>query len=192
MISGFSWDKMQKGELMPADYKMISDAWEQFDETWGDYWIEMPPQDERTVADLVRRADQVGAGSIYISQFAYIESAKDYRNEFDKFKSIAIDLKRAATKQGSERPIYVEAQYNRGGDTMEELEDFNGSKVGLTDMIVQSADILMGIFQSKDLRDSQQIEMGILESRNTDKAAWYIHSEYRSHTEIKLVNGSRH
>lgn len=192
MISGFSWDKMQRGELMSADYAMIDQAWEQFNEMYGDYWIEQPEYDSRTVADIFLRADHLGAKSVFVSQFKYIEPHKEYRNEFDKYASIAMDLKRYATRPGSERPVYIEAQYNRGADSMSELEDFDPSKVGLTDMIAQSADILLGIFQNKDLRDSQQLELGILESRNTDKAAWYVHYEYKTHTELGLVSGSQH
>lgn len=192
MISGFSWDKMQRGELMPADYRLIEDAWDQFNDVYGDYWIEQPAYDERTVYDIFAKADALEAETVFVSQFKYIEPMKQYRNEFDKYASIAMDLKMAATTPGKERPVYVEAQYNRGGDTMSELEDFDPSKVGLTDMIAQSADILLGIFQSKDLRASQQIEIGILESRNTDKAAWYVQSEYRQFTEIRMVAGSQH
>jgi hypothetical protein len=81
----------------------------------------------------------------------------------------------------------VEAQFNRGGDTMEELEDFTGSKVGLTDMIPQSADTLYGIFESKDLRANKQMEFGILEARNHGKASWYISTELDAKTEFKVV-----
>ena len=103
-----------------------------------------------------------------------------------------MELKQAATRPGHERPIIVEAQFNRGGDSMEELEDFDASKVGLTDMIPQSADILFGIFENKDMRLNQISEYGILESRNTNKAAWFIETELITRTDISMQAGSQH
>jgi DnaB-like helicase C terminal domain len=188
LISGFAWDKMQRGDLMPADYKLFDESWAKFD-AMGEYWIEMPPLDERTVSSFLLKADKVGAESILLSQFKYIKGTKEfYGNEHSEYAEIAVDLKRAATRPGSERPFYVEAQFNRGGDTMEEIGDFNAGKVGLTDMIPQSADILFGLFSNKDLRENQQTEFGILDSRNTDKTAWYMFSEFRKYTEINLLN----
>ncbi len=189
IISGLSWDRMQRGDLMPADYKLIGEAWEKFNAMSGEYWFEMPGLDERSVSQLMLKADKVGAESLLISQFKYIKGTKEfYPNDHSEYAEVAVDLKRAATRPGQERPIYVEAQFNRGGDTMEEIGDFNAGKVGLTDMIPQSADILFGLFSNKDLRDNQQTEFGILDSRNTDKTAWYMFSEFRSHTEISLLN----
>lgn len=192
MISGIPWDKMQRGALMSSDYGQIEQAWEDFNK-WGKYYIEMPPLDERTVPALMLKADKVDAGPIHISQFKYINGTKDwYPNDFTMHAEVAIDLKRAAIRPGKERPIIIEAQFNRGGDSMEELEDFDAGKVGLTDMIPQSADMLLGIFQSKEMRASNQIEVGILDSRNTGKSAWYCQYEYINYTELKMLKDSQH
>lgn len=191
MLSGVSWDAAQKGQLMPTDWKKIDKAWDTFSE--HKFWIEMPTLDERTVNHFVMKADKVGAGPILISQFKYIKGTKDfYRNEHEEKAEVAVDLKRAAIRPDNERPIIVEAQFNRGGDSMEELEDFDGSKVGLTDMIPQAADTLYGIFQNKDMRANNTLEFGILEARNHGKAAWYIETQYINSTYIKLQLGSQH
>jgi hypothetical protein len=200
MLSGVSWDNAQKGALMPQDYKKFHQAWEQFNDeceaaagTPNAYWIEQPNLDERTVPSLIMKADKVGAEAVMISQFRYIDGLKDfYRSDHEKHAEIALSLKQACTRPGSERPFYVEAQFNRGGDSMEELEDFDAGKVGLTDMIPQSADILLGLFRSKDLRANQQTEFGIIQSRNTDQGAWYIKSEFRTGTKLELLSGSKH
>lgn len=193
MLSGVPWDRAQKGALMPSDYKDFERAWAEFDSKVAGYFIEAPAFDERTVPSLVLKADKLGAESILISQFKYVNGSKDYyRNPYDESAEVAVALKQACTRPGAERPFFVEAQFNRGGDSMEELEDFDASKVGLTDMIPQSADILFGLFQSKDLRASGQLEYGIIESRNTDKAAWYLRTEFKTTTELELVKGSQH
>lgn len=132
----------------------------------------MPPVEERTVPNFLLMADKVGAESIFISQFKYIKGLRDfYRAEHEEAAEIAIDLKRAASRPGSERPLIIEAQFNRGGDSMADLEDFDASKVGLTDMIPQSADVLYGLFENKDLRSNNLSQFGILEARNHDKGA---------------------
>jgi replicative DNA helicase len=191
MLSGVPWDLAQKGQLMPQHYRSFDQAWADFDK--HKYFVEQPGMDERTIPILLNKAEKLGAESILISQFKYLKGTKDwYRNETDQHAEIAIDLKGAATRAGQERPFIVEAQFNRGGDTMEELEDFDGSKVGLTDMIGQACDTLYGLFQNKDMRQNNTLEFGILEARNHDRAAWYIESEYQSRTEIRLQAGSQH
>jgi hypothetical protein len=187
ILSGYSWDLAQRGIFTAKDYKMIDKAWEEFSQ--HKFAIEMPPMDERTVPALVSKADKVGAEAIIISQFKYIKGVKDfYRSETEEKAEVAIDLKQAAVRPGAERPFYVEAQFNRGGDSMEELEDFDGSKVGLTDMIGQAADTLYGIFQNKDLRANNTLEFGILTARNHGKASWYIQTELVNKTEFKVAS----
>ncbi len=185
MLSGVSWNDAQKGQLMPADWKKIKTAFEEFKQY--KYWLEMPPVDERTVPGLLLKADKVGAEAIFISQFHYVKGLKDfYRAAHEESAEVAVDLKRAASRPGAERPVIIEAQFNRGGDSMEDLEDFDASKVGLTDMIPQSADVLYGLFENKDLRSNNLSQFGILEARNHDKAAWTIYSDLINKTEFKL------
>ena len=185
MISGVSWNDAQKGQLMPADWKKINQGFAEFDQY--KFFLEMPPVDERTVPGLLLKADKVGAESIFISQFHYVKGLKDfYRAAHEESAEVAVDLKRAASRPGAERPIIIEAQFNRGGDSMEDLEDFDASKVGLTDMIPQSADVLYGLFENKDLRSNNLTQFGILEARNHDKGAWTIYSDLINKTEFKL------
>jgi replicative DNA helicase len=192
MLSGFPWDAAQKGQIMKNDWKLLENAWDKFSAD-NDFRIECPPLDERTVAHIVNKADREGAKSLIISQFKYIDGTQSfYRSEHEKHAEIAVDLKRAAARPGFERPIIVEAQFNRGGDNMEELEDFDASKVGLTDMIPQSADTIYGLFQNKDMRQNNTTEFGILLARNHGRAAWFVEQEFVQRTELRLQPGSQH
>ena len=191
MLSGYPWDKAQKGDFDSKAYKLLEKAWDEFSQ--HEFTIEMPPLDERTVPSLVAKADKYGAESVIISQFKDIVGLKDwYRSKHEEHAEVALDLKRAATRPGAERPFIVEAQFNRGGDSMEELEDFDAGKVGLTDMIPQTADSLFGLFQDRNMRSNGVIEYGILDARSHGKAAWYIEAEFISRTELRLQPGSRH
>jgi replicative DNA helicase len=190
-LSGFPWDQAQKGNFAKKDYELLNSAWSDFSK--HEWTLEMPNLDERTIPALMIKADKADAGSVLISQFKYLKGLKDwYPTETAEHAEIAVDLKRAAIRPGYERPFYVEAQFNRGGDSMEELEDFNASKVGLTDMIPQAADTLYGLFQNKDQRANNTVEFGILEARNHGKGAWYIETEYIASTKMRLITGSLH
>jgi hypothetical protein len=191
MLSGYPWDKIQRGDVEPGGYKMIERAWEQFNADSDGYWIDQPIDDERTVPAIFARAQKLGATSVLISQFRYIHGSKDfYRQEHEKYAEIAQQIKRYASSTGL--PVYVECQFNRGGDSMQDLLDFDASKVGLTDMIPQSADVLYGLFQNYELYQSGMTEFGILLARDHDRAAWHIQNEFKTTTSFELVEGSQH
>jgi len=188
MITGVPWDRMQKGEMMPADWKQFEDKLEEFRGAYDPkLFIVRPPIGERTVPSLLLQADKLEADSVILSQFKYIEPTRDYyKADHEKWGSIVIDLKLGATRSGSERPIYVETQLNREATSMTEMMDADLAQLGLTDMWGQACDLMFGLYQNKDMRASHLTEFGIIEARNSDKSSWYIHSEFKEKTELSL------
>jgi replicative DNA helicase len=187
MVTGVSWDKMQKGEMMPADWKALHDGWEEFRGAYDPrFYIARPAIGERTVPSLLLQADKLEADSIVISQFKYIEPTREYLQAHEKWGSIVVDLKLGAIRPGSERPIYVETQLNREATSMTEMMDADLAQLGLTDMWGQACDLMFGLYQNKDMRASHLTEFGIIEARNSDKNSWYIHSEFKERTELTL------
>lgn len=188
MLSGVPWNAAMRGELMPADWDRIRLAWSQFAAA-GNAFIIQPPPGERKVSDLLLLADKVQAENITVSQFRYLESQKDfYKSDNEKWASIVVDLKLAATQQGSERPWYIETQLNREGNNMSEMQDADLSVLGLTDMWGQACDIMFCLFQNRDLRASHLTEFGIIEARNSDKDSWLVHSEFKDTTELRITS----
>lgn len=185
LISGFPWDLAQRGELMPRDYDLLREAWQNF-RSLGSFYIARPNVGERNVPALLAQADKMSADSIIISQFKYIEPIGYYNQAWEKWDSIVKDLKLGATRQGSERPILVETQLNREAQSMTEMMDADLSFLGLTDMWGQACDIMFCLFQNNDMRQSQITEFGIIEARNSDKQSWHIHSEFRSTTSLRV------
>ena len=110
-----------------------------------------------------------------------------YKSDHEKWGSIVVDLKMAATKSGAERPWYVETQLNREASSMSEMQDADLSQLGLTDMWGQACDIMFCLYQNRDLRASGLTEFGIIEARNSDKNSWLVHSEFKKGTELKIV-----
>lgn len=98
-----------------------------------------------------------------------------------------MDLKAAAARPGKERPILVEAQVNREGDRLEDFSDMSLSQLGLTDRIGQVSDIVYALYQNKEMRENQQIQLGIIEARNSDKSSWYVRTELRKETYLEMI-----
>jgi replicative DNA helicase len=189
MLSGYPWDLAHRGIFDDRAWKQLKTAWEEFD-SLGEHWISRPPMDERTVPAMMLQADKLEADSVIISQFKYIQPVLQSYNRPDhqKYAEIVMDLKQAATTQGSERPLYVEAQFNREGESIEEFSDIGLGQLGLTDMMGQAADVVFALYQNKDMRAQQHTQFGIIEARNHDKHNWYVHSEFKNRTSIEMVH----
>jgi hypothetical protein len=189
MLSGYPWDLAQRGVIDSNGWKLLKNTWDNFN-SLGEHWIARPPFEERTVPSMQLQADKLGADSILISQFKWIMPSNNhylYRPDHEKWASIVMDLKLASSRPGSERPIYVEAQFNREGESIEEFTEIGLSQLGLTDAMGQVADIVFALYQNKDMRDQQQIQFGIIDSRNTDKNAWYVHTEFKKATRMEML-----
>jgi replicative DNA helicase len=189
MLSGYPWDLAQRGEIDTKGWKLLRESWEEF-AALGDHWISRPPIDERTVSAMILEADKIEADSILLSQFKYIQPTNPNlkRPDHEKYAELVMDLKLAATRPGSERPIYVEAQFNREGESIEEFTDIGLAQLGLTDMIGQAADVVFALYQNKEMRANQQTQFGIIEARNHDKKNWYVRSEFKSTTYMELMD----
>jgi hypothetical protein len=189
MLSGYPWDLAQRGHIDAKGWDLLEQSWNEFD-ALGPHWIARPPYDARTVPAMMLQADKLGAQSILISQFHYIQPINPYfynRPDHEKWKSIVFDLRDAAGRPGSERPIYVEAQLNREGDSIEEFSDMSLTQLGLTDALGQVSDIVFALYQNKDMRANQQIQFGIIEARDSDKKNWYVQSEFKQATYLEMI-----
>jgi len=188
MVSGYPWDKAQRGEFSSSkDWDMIEKTWLNFTEEYGKAFVIQPKADERSVSQLMLLAEKNDCDSIFISQLKYITPVKNYYNSHEQYAEIVIDLKNQAVKTGSERPIYVEAQFNREAQSVKELQDLDLAQLGLTDAIGQTADVVYSIVQSQDMYNSGVAEMGIVEARNHGKTSWMFQSEFKKNTYLKCL-----
>ena len=188
MVSGYPWDKAQRGEFSSSkDWDMIEKTWLNFTEEYGKAFVIQPKADERSVSQLMLLAEKNDCDSIFISQLKYITPVRNYHNSHEQYAEIVIDLKNQAVKTGSERPIYVEAQFNREAQSVKELQDLDLAQLGLTDAIGQTADVVYSIVQSQDMYNSGIAEMGIVEARNHGKTSWMFESEFKKNTYLKCL-----
>jgi replicative DNA helicase len=188
MVTGFPWDRAQRGDFgSKKEWEGIENKWKDFCDQYGSAIVVQPPSDERSVQQLMMQADKANADSIFISQLKYITPLKYHRSSHESYAEIVLDLKQEAVKTGKERPLYVEAQFNREAQNIQELQELDLAQLGLTDAIGQTADVVYSIVQTNDMYNSGQAEMGVVEARNHGKTSWMFQSEFKINTYLKCL-----
>jgi replicative DNA helicase len=182
MASGISWSAFKNRELMPSDMDMMTRNLQKANES-SEIQIIKPPRGERTVHSLKMIAKEHGADIIYIDQLKFIESTvrvkADMRHR--EVEYINEDLKDAC----SDFPIYLAAQFNREAAQLSEMADL--SKIGLSDSIGQTADVVLGLHQTDDMRQSRVLQLGVIEARSYNTNKWELMVELSQNSNFRIV-----
>lgn len=185
MASGMSWSAFKNRELMPSDMDLMTKKLSAINES-SEIQIIKPPRGERTVHALRQIAKEHGADVIYIDQLKFIESSvrvkADMRHR--EIEYINEDLKDAC----SDFPIYLAAQFNREAAQLSEMADL--SKIGLSDSIGQTADVILGLHQTEDMRQSRVLQLGIIEARSYGAAKWEVVVELSQNSNFRITGQS--
>jgi hypothetical protein len=168
MIANIPWWKYLRNCLSPDERQSMKELTEELEES-GSFEIVKPPPGERSIDDLVHQAQRVGAGVVFIDQLLYVEvdgrSLGDW-NETGRYFGV---LDRARN-YSDEIPICFAHQFNRtimGADSMPVVEQAKASNA-----IAETATQVLGIWASKEMRESHQFEIGTLASRNNNLRNW--------------------
>lgn len=182
MASGISWSGFRNRELMPMDMDLMVKNLERINES-SDIKIIKPPRGERTVHSLKMIAKEHGADIIYIDQLKFLESTVKVKADlrFREVEYINEDLKDAC----SDFPIYIAAQFNREAAKMSEMADL--SKIGLSDSIGQTADVVLGLHQTDDMRASRILQFGVIEARSYRAAKWEMIVELTQNSNFRVT-----
>ncbi len=161
--------------------KESSEVLEQF----GTYSIEKPRSGMRSVASLVQHARDAGADCIFVDQLQYVENHKGVAvgatNDTKDYFQVINDL-RDLTDEG---PIWVVHQFNRSimnSDAMPEMQQIKGSAA-----VEECATLALGLWASKEMRQSNLVQLGTLTSRNYGLKNWQIQVRMRTSTWIDLI-----
>lgn len=185
MASGISWSGFKNRELMPSDMDLMTRNLQRINES-SEIKIIKPPRGERTVHALKMIAKEHGAEIIYIDQLKFLESTVKVKADlrFREIEYINEDLKDAC----SEFPIYIAAQFNREAAKLSEMADL--SKIGLSDSIGQTADVVLGLHQSEDMRKSRVLEFGVIEARSYRAEKWEMIVELSQNSNFRITGRS--
>lgn len=183
LVSNVSWNRYSHGVLMPEEHKQIAEGMTQMQEEGGKLTMVHPAYGERNAPMMLESAKRSEANIMYLDQMSYMEMAGHQRwdKDYEKVKYICHELKRASDTI----PIYIAAQFNREAANLKEMGDL--SQIGLSDAIGQTADLLLGHYQSKEMRQSHMLEFGVVDSRNTPLASYYINVQLTDNCNFEFI-----
>lgn len=181
MRAGVSWSKFKHGLLSEADFALVEKAIEYVHSFDHKIHFMRPQAGNRNVPYLVNTAQEVGATVMYIDQLSWFDDAKDPDKNWLKIGRICEQLKDASLLF----PVYCLAQYSREAVGTEGIADL--SKIALSDMIGQTADLVMGLYASSEMIDQGVLHFGVVESRSFEHAAWEIKVGLSDNSNFKLI-----
>lgn len=184
MTADIPYWRYLKRMLTPEQMKRIEQATEYIDEG-GQFLIDKPNMGSRSVAQLAEKALDAGADCIFIDQLQYVENRKGVTvgaigSTADYFE-IVNDLRNYSDLI----PIFCVHQFNRSvmrADEMPEMQQAKGSSA-----IEEVATLGLGLWASKDMRNSNIVELGTLAARNYEHASWELSVSLSRNCAIEMV-----
>jgi hypothetical protein len=152
---------------------------------WGRFVIEKPKAGNRGVDELISRARDAGADSIFVDQLQYVENirgvavgatndTKDYFDVINRFRDYS-----------DHGPIWVVHQFNRSimnSDAMPEMQQIKASSA-----VEECATLALGLWANKEMRKSSLVQIGTLTSRNYGLKAWEAQVRMRTGCDISII-----
>lgn len=181
MVSGVSWYKYQRRLLSREELDHMDQTYREMLEWPATATFHRAKLGERNVANIVAHAQEAEADVVYIDQLSWFDGAKDER-AWQKIGQVMEELKSAA----QHFPIFMAAQYNRAQANEEGIGDI--ANIGLADAIGQTADLLLGMYASRDMLENKLLHLGIVESRSFEPTAWEVKVELTERSNFKMIN----
>lgn len=184
MFSGVSYNKLVHATLDKAELAQLHEGQEEL-ASLGGIQIEMPPEEDRTVAALMARTRQYGADWCFIDQLSFMNPGQKTQTLKEHHGTIVKQLKTDVSRAGSEVACLLAAQFKRGEEEIS-MESFSNATE-----IEANADILLGLTRNRDLRNNSLMECRILGSRRSDNANYLLTWELTKKTEITVQSEIR-
>lgn len=184
IVSGVNYGRYVNGQLLHDEIQAMRKAKEQIDASTGTITFLRPSVSERTVQSITQIAKDHNATVCYVDQLKFLKASREVSPTTPRHQEIEWineELKDAA----SEFPWYIACQYNREAAKMDEMADL--TKIGLSDSIGQTADMLLGIYQSKGMRENKVFEFGVIDARSFETARWEMKNNIGVDTSFKLL-----
>jgi KaiC/GvpD/RAD55 family RecA-like ATPase len=167
MIAQVSWYRFKHGHLTEQDKAALIEVGEEIKSLDHKITFHRSKIGERKVPLIVELAKDAGAEVLYIDQLSWFDGAKD-EGSWRIIGQIMEQLKDAA----SNFPIMMAAQYNRAQAQETHIGDL--ANIALADAVGQTADMLLGIYASRDMLENKLIHYGVVDSRNFEPVTWEI------------------
>jgi hypothetical protein len=176
--------KYLRGSLSPEERKAIKKSSQELD-SYGTYRVEKPDQGERSIAYLVERAMAAGATCLFIDQLQYVETRKGPSlgalNDTGYYWEVCDDLR----NYSDEIPIFIVHQFNRSAMGATGMPEFQQIKASAA--MEETGTLLLGMFSTKEMKQSNLLQIGTLLSRHYALANWEIKVELSKGCSFDLI-----
>ena len=182
MMANIPYFKYVRGELTVYELRVMDEMSKALDEI-GVYKIIKPPPGERDIVSMVQRAQDAGAGAVFIDQLQYVEAdgrplgGRNEPGDYWEVLSIARDM-------SDEIPIMFAHQFNRSILNAEEMPSYQQAKGSAA--IEETATTVLGLWASTPMRYSKLCELSTLAVRNMDFRSWMLHVNLGTGCEIEV------
>lgn len=190
LYSGVSSTRLQEGTLMPQERDRLHAAQEELREN-GRLHVERGARGERTVKQMLNRAREVEADYVLIDQLSFMDAETDYSGDSAmrmKHGEIVFDLKDEIARESmGKMPCMLAVQLNRA--TMRDRQ--SGGRGELQNLanssfIEQTADAVIGLWRTNDLRANNLMGCDIMGHRRADKQSYLLSWDLSHRTRIRV------
>jgi hypothetical protein len=187
--AGIPYWKYLRHQLGAAELADLKEATELLDGC-GVFRIVKPERGRRGIEDMVERARDTGADVIYIDQLQYIENdrgrALGSLNDTGEY----FDVINAGRDLSDDGPLWIVHQFNRAARFSDEMPDMSLAKG--SSAVEECATLALGLWANKEMKKSNQVELGVLASRNYTDKAWEIGVELTRGCDFELLREAVH
>lgn len=183
-VSGVSYERYSRGALMPEELEQLEKSREE-NRDRSPLYVEKPGIEERTVSSLMGRARELRADVVLIDQLSFITPSQYLRERRDQITNIITDLKLSASSQENDMlPVVLASQLNRA--SRESRKGPEMEHLALSSSIEQTADIILGLSQTTEMRLGKSMMLDILGSRRSPLSSWVLEWELSRATRIQV------
>ena len=148
----------------------------------GAYKIDTPPYGERTIEELIDKAQNAGAGAIFIDQAQYVEtdgkSLGDW-NETGKYWSVVHRAKEMADNICFIHQLSYKAA---NSDSFPTYEMVKGSSA-----FVEVGTLVLGLWANKEMRKSSRMQIGVISARNHTHLIWDVDVNLTTGCDFQII-----
>ena len=189
LAAGVPYGRYERGQLTPAELKLLKEAREEVME-YGEYLLIDSPsrKSERSVMELYSKAKHWGADLIVGDQLSWLTTEKNYggASNFQGLQMAEVITDLASTNREMGMASVWLAQFNR--EAMKSKKGRGGlANIGLSSQVEQIVDMAIGIGCTKEMKANEALVLDILKSRRSNLKSWMMAFELKDRTSLRVV-----
>jgi replicative DNA helicase len=112
-------------------------------------------EDVDGVSSIGAKIDQYEPDVVFLDGMYLLNDDKGARSTWERVKNISNDLRKLAKTK--DVPLVTSTQFNRGAENASSFKDVTLAQIGYADSIGQDAELVLGMFQDRDMRNNREM-----------------------------------